>query len=529
MSEIAEQTGLLTQLTKDNKIQNQLLEKIVGIQTTEQQNDSIGKLSDTIEQQSRDQQNEEQETRRQSITQRFKDRLSQSKLFAGLQKTFTSIGSGIQNTFSKFISPLKTAIEPLKLGLAAIPLIAFLSGAIAFLNSELWTTTKDFLKEKLPTAIENVMGFGKDVLEAFKNIGESFKSFLKDPNLETLNNLFSDGGTIALGLLALITLFAPFRVLRFGLGIPFLLGKKFVGLFKKGGFIAETFKKLTTSTKGADAAKLTAKGGVISKFTGLFAKGGFLATQFGLLTDSIKGIGGKIKSFIGVPTGAEASKIAAGVTPKTSFLSKAFASARIVTKTAGPIALITTAAFSIFDTVAAGLEEAKDETTQALNPMKKAIEVFKASLAGLINSLTFGLLDIDKEDFTLDKSKLPTFLGGDADIFSFNPTAGMSQSRIENLLSGPLEDDDLNTLKNLIKRDDIQSEQKFAVLKRDLENAITNLEQRQKLLEDLDSAMSVGTSIVTNAPVSNISDSTTNVRPITGMDFLTSMAVAARN
>jgi hypothetical protein len=37
MSEIAEQTGLLTQLTKDNKIQNQLLEKIVGIQTTEQQ------------------------------------------------------------------------------------------------------------------------------------------------------------------------------------------------------------------------------------------------------------------------------------------------------------------------------------------------------------------------------------------------------------------------------------------------------------------------------------------------------------
>ena len=41
--------------------------------------------------------------------------------------------------------------------------------------------------------------------------------------------------------------------------------------------------------------------------------------------------------------------------------------------------------------------------------------------------------------------------------------------------------------------------------------------------------MSVGTSIVTNAPVSNISDSTTNVRPITGMDFLTSMAVAARN
>ena len=141
----------------------------------------------------------------------------------------------------------------------------------------------------------------------------------------------------------------------------------------------------------------------------------------------------------------------------------------------------------------------------------------------------FGLLEIDKEDFTLDKSKLPTFLGGDADIFSFNPTAGMSQSRIENLLSGPLEDDDLNTLRNLIKRDDIQSEQKFAVLKRDLENAITNLEQRQKLLEDLDSAMSVGTSIVTNAPVSNISDSTTNVRPITGMDFLTSMAVAARN
>ena len=67
--------------------------------------------------------------------------------------------------------------------------------------------------------------------------------------------------------------------------------------------------------------------------------------------------------------------------------------------------------------------------------MKKRL-IFKANLVdGLINSLTFGLLDIDKEDFTLDKSKLLTFLGGDADIFSFNPTAGMSQSRIENLLS----------------------------------------------------------------------------------------------
>ena len=532
MSEIAQQTSLLAEITKDNKLQNQLLEKVVGIQTTEQQDDSIGELSDTIKKESKDQQNQQQENNRQTITQRFKDRLTQSKLFQGLQKTFSSIGSGIQNTFSKFISPLKTAIEPLKLGLAAVPLIIFLTGAIAFLNSELWTKTKDILAEKLPIVIENVMNFAKDVIAAFTNIGESFQTFLNNPNLETLNNLFSDGGTIALGLAALITLFAPFKVLRFGLGLPFLLGKKFVGLFKKGGFLSETFKKLTKSTKGADAANLTKKGGVISKFTGLFAKGGFLATQFASLTTSIKSIGSKIKSFIGIPTGAEASKIAAGVktaTPKVGFLSKAFASARIVSKTAGPIALITTAAFSIFDTVAAGLEEAKDETTQALSPMKKAIEIFKASLAGLINSLTFGLLDIDKEDFTLDKSKLPTFLGGDADIFSFNPTAGMSRSRIENLLSGPLEDDDLSTLKNLIKRDDIQSEQKFAVLKRDLENAITNLEQRQKLLEDLDSAMSVGTSIVTNAPTTTISDSTTTVRPISGMDFLTSMAVAARN
>ena len=526
MSEIAQQTSLLAEITKDNKLQNQLLEKVVGIQTTEQQDDSIGELSDTIKKESKDQQNQQQENNRQTITQRFKDRLTQSKLFQGLQKTFSSIGSGIQNTFSKFISPLKTAIEPLKLGLAAVPLIIFLTGAIAFLNSELWTKTKDILAEKLPIVIENVMNFAKDVIAAFTNIGESFKSFLKDPSFDTLNNLFSDGGTIALGLAALITLFAPFKVLRFGLGLPFLLGKKFVGLFKKGGFLSETFKKLTKSTKGADAAKLTAKGGVISKFTGLFAKGGFLATQFGLLTDSIKGIGSKIKSFIGIPTGAEASKIAAGVktaTPKVGFLSKAFASARIVSKTAGPIALITTAAFSIFDTVAAGLEEAKDETTQALGPMKKSIEIFKASLAGLIDSLTFGLFDIDKEDFTLDKSKLPTSF---ADFFSFNPTAGMSEQRIQNLISGPIDDDDLTTLKNLIKREDIQTEQKFKEIKRELENAINMLELRQKLVDE--GTMQVGTSIVNNAPTTTSSTNVTTNRPISGMDLLTSMAIAAR-
>ena len=48
MSEIAQQTSLLAEITKDNKLQNQLLEKVVGIQTTEQQDDSIGELSDTI-------------------------------------------------------------------------------------------------------------------------------------------------------------------------------------------------------------------------------------------------------------------------------------------------------------------------------------------------------------------------------------------------------------------------------------------------------------------------------------------------
>ena len=55
MSEIAQQTSLLAEITKDNKLQNQLLEKVVGIQTAEQQDDSIGELSDTIKKESKDQ------------------------------------------------------------------------------------------------------------------------------------------------------------------------------------------------------------------------------------------------------------------------------------------------------------------------------------------------------------------------------------------------------------------------------------------------------------------------------------------
>ena len=51
----------------------------------------------------------------------------------------------------------------------------------------------------------------------------------------------------------------------------------------------------------------------------------------------------------------------------------------------------------------------------------------------------------------------------------------------------------------------------FAVLKRDLENAITNLEQRQKLLED---AIQTQWNINRNECTDNISDNTTTVRPI---------------
>ena len=77
----------------------------------EQQDDSIGKLSDTIEQQSRDQQNEEQETRRQSITQRFKEPDYLNQNFWLVYKKHLQVLDQVYKTLFLNLYQLKTALN----------------------------------------------------------------------------------------------------------------------------------------------------------------------------------------------------------------------------------------------------------------------------------------------------------------------------------------------------------------------------------------------------------------------------------
>lgn len=525
------QTGLLTQIAEDIRKLN-----VVSSTTPQVQSEGFDELQDAIQSSDANQTKQQQENARQEKTRSFVERLTQSKTAGMFKEGFSNLGAKIVGVGLLFKGFFKgTVMNTLRtFGLAQITLIAFLTSAIAFLNSSLWTSTKDFLAEQLPKAINLFIDFMKDVGTAFKKTNENIKTFLDSPTFKNFGNIFSDTGDIVLALAALVALFAPFKTATFLVSKVYGAAVGFALLFTKGGLIRKGIDKLFGKADiSKDVDNLTKKGGAFQKFKDMFGKDGKLAKNILKIGTKITGAAAALGTALGlVDSPADASKKAAGIKTKNpNFVSKAFQGAKFV-KGVPLVGAIVTAGFAIFDTIVAGLEEGKKQFDDANNEnsfLRRSIETFKASIAGLLNSLTFGFLDITKEDFNIDMTKVPEEFGGTgSSLFSFNPTAGMSQQRIQNLISGPIDDNDLSTLKNLIKREDIQSEQRFKELKRELENAVNMLELRQRLVDE-GTMQTNAAAFTVDAKQSTVNNTTHTNKPIVGMDFLTSMAVAARS
>tara|TARA_Y100000114_G_scaffold114110_1_gene108118 strand:- start:94 stop:1728 length:1635 start_codon:yes stop_codon:yes gene_type:complete len=538
--ELVAQTGLLTQIAESVRKTNEMTQQNIIADDTSQ---SIDELKDSISKDNQDQKNLNQETNRQTFVERLKDRLGQSKLFGGLKDSIGTLGTKLGSAFTRFTAPLKDFLGSTVGKIAGFGLgtIASLAAALAFVNSDMFEKMIDFLAKKLPGIIEKFIGFFGQVRDAFAETNENLQSFLANPDLETFKGLFSDVGPIVKALGILLLILSPLTVLRLGKGALFLSFAALGGLFKKDGIIMRGINRLfgkADITKDVD--NLTKKDGAFSKFKDLFGKNGKLATNIAKIGAKITGAATALGAALGLTDDAATkSKVAAGIEKKSpGFMSKAFQSARLA-KGAGLVGIVLTAGFAVFDTVTAGFEEAsrqldKENPDRAGSMFGRAIEVFKASLAGLINSITFGLLDVSKEDFTLDKSKLPTFLGGDADIFSFNPGAGnvsSFQANTEQMIADVMGggEGNLVELRRRLNQDNVQNETKFTQLKADLTEAVALLEQRQSLLEELDRGiMNTAAAVNVDASSSSVNNTQHTSRPIIPIDTLTNLALAAR-
>jgi len=538
--ELVAQTGLLTQIAESVRKTNEMTQQNIVADDTSQ---SIDELKDSISKDNQDQKNLNQETNRQTFVERLKDRLGQSKLFGGLKDSIGTLGTKLGSAFTRFTAPLKDFLGSTVGKIAGFGLgtIASLAAALAFVNSDMFEKMIDFLAKKLPGIIEKFIGFFGQVRDAFAETNENLQSFLANPDLETFKGLFSDVGPIVKALGILLLILSPLTVLRLGKGALFLSFAALGGLFKKDGIIMRGINRLfgkADITKDVD--NLTKKDGAFSKFKDLFGKNGKLATNIAKIGAKITGAATALGAALGLTDDAATkSKVAAGIEKKSpGFMSKAFQSARLA-KGAGLVGIVLTAGFAVFDTVTAGFEEAsrqldKENPDRAGSMFGRAIEVFKASLAGLINSITFGLLDVSKEDFTLDKSKLPTFLGGDADIFSFNPGAGnvgSFQANTEQMIADVMGggEGNLVELRRRLNQDNVQNETKFTQLKADLTEAVALLEQRQSLLEELDRGiMNTAAAVNVDASSSSVNNTQHTSRPIIPIDTLTNLALAAR-
>jgi hypothetical protein len=290
-----------------------------------------------------------------------------------------------------------------------------------------------------------------------------------------------------------------------------------------------------------DVDNLTKKDGAFSKFKDLFGKNGKLATNIAKIGAKITGAATALGAALGLTDDAATkSRKAAGIEKKgPGFMSKAFQSARLA-KGAGLVGIVLTAGFAVFDTVTAGFEEAsrqldKENPDRAGSRFGRAIEVFKASLAGLVNSLTFGLFDITKEDFTIDMTKVPEEFGGTGgSIFSFNTDAGNKssfQTNTEQMIADVMGggEGNLVELRRRLNQDNVQNETKFTQLKADLTEAVALLEQRQSLLEELDRGiMNTAAAVNVDASSSSVNNTQHTSRPIIPIDTLTNLALAAR-
>jgi hypothetical protein len=252
---------------------------------------------------------------------------------------------------------------------------AAIAGLLVLLNSKYWEDIKTITTEKIVPALQTLYtDYLKPFFTSIGDISTSFSNMLEDPSWANISAFFGDAGTIALGLGGLLALLFPFKTL---------------GLATKGIGLAITGFKAIFGAKGDIATGLDKQG---KRLTGnKFLQG--LRTGIGKLKNSFTSLGSSLTGAMG--TGKEAvkrgaSRVATGATGAVraagGIAKGAAAAAKGALRFAGPIGLVATAAFGVFDAVKAGLDEAKNENSTAGS-------IVKESVAGLLSGLTFGLVE----------------------------------------------------------------------------------------------------------------------------------------
>ena len=300
---------------------------------------------------------------------------SQSKLLNAILKTKDGI-MGVGGTLGKFAKDKGKELGGNIFGtLKKLAFGAAVGALLVFLNSEYWEKTKVLLSDKIIPAVVTLYDtYLKPFFTSIGNISKNFKNMLEDPSWENLTAFFGSAGSIVLAIGAVSLLLAPLKTLKFLTSAVKLLGTAFS---KSGGLVTS----LTAQTTKLGGSKFIQ--GLKDGLTGL--KGG------------LSKLGSSLKNLVG--TGAKATRtalkaapgaIVKGGTKVASVAGTALKGAAVAAKGAlrfaGPIGLIATAAFGIFDGVRAGLEEAKNENSTAGS-------IVKESVSGLLSGLTFGLVE----------------------------------------------------------------------------------------------------------------------------------------
>mgnify|MGYP001270552203 CR=1 FL=1 len=293
---------------------------------------------------------------------------SQSKLLGAILKTKDGI-MGVGNTLGKFAKDKGKEIKGNIFGmLKKLAFGAAVGALLAFLNSEYWEKTKVILADQIIPALTTLYDtYLKPWFTSIGNISKNFKNMLEDPSWENLTAFFGSAGSIVLAIGAVSLLLAPLKTLKFLTSAVKLLATAFS---KSGGLVTS----LTAQTTKLGGSK--------------FVQG--LKDGIGGLAKGLTKLGGNLSGMVGTGTKTVAKGAVRGGTKIASVAGTALKGAAVAAKGAlrfaGPIGLIATAAFGIFDGVKAGLEEAKKETSTAGS-------IVKESVSGLLSGLTFGLIE----------------------------------------------------------------------------------------------------------------------------------------
>lgn len=401
MAEDVKQTGLLEKIARDIAMQNRLLQKVNSNQAEEIDKEDM--YAELFDQAAQREQSTAQEIARQEDTRSFKDRLNQNKLFGTVTDGLTKLGGKISDGLSATVAPIKSAFDPLMIFKTTL-FAGFLIGLIKFFESSYWETTKKLLIDYGLPLIQTVMGFVEDFFSAFGTIGDNFSKFLEDPSLENLKALFGDVGTIALGIGALVAIFAPFKLLKLGKGAVMLAAKGLKGLFGAAGFLAKGLGKLTGRLKDIDFSRKGFVGKAIKGFKGVFRKGGRLAKGLLGLTamfadfnpmdmmrdtpDPNKKPGDPDKK-PGQPDKKPLKPT--NVTPqKPGVVGNVVKNVGKASRFIPGLGLLTTAVFGVIDGVTAGVEEYKQGGTFT--------SIVKEGASGVLSGLTLGL--VSQETFS---------------------------------------------------------------------------------------------------------------------------------